>query len=359
MTSQKRHTAMGGGSPGSLGDTGLMDALVQDGYGSSDVFSLTKIPRPEIGEHEVLVRVHAAGLDRGTWHMMVGRPYLLRVIGFGFRRPKNPVPGIDVAGTVAEVGSSVTGFALGQPVYGMSRGSFAEYAAVLETKLAAKPENLTFEQAAVIPISAGTALQALSDSGQVKQGQKVLVLGASGGVGSFAVQLAKAFGAEVPGVCSPGKQDFVRSLGADHVIDYTREDFADGSVHYDLILDIAGNPTLARLRRALAPSGTAVIVGGEGGGDWTGGFGRSLRAPLFSRFVGPRLTMLASKERGSDLERLAEHLRSGTLTPRVDRAYPLAKVPEAMPRLEAGDVCGKIAITPSRSDLAGGSPVRG
>ncbi|MBO0595764.1 NAD(P)-dependent alcohol dehydrogenase [Nesterenkonia sp. E16_7] len=330
-----------------------MQAMVQTGYGSTEVFELAEIERPRIGEHEVLVRVHAAGLDRGTWHMMVGRPYLLRVIGFGFRRPKNPVPGIDVAGTVAEVGSSVTGFALGQPVYGMSRGSFAEYAAVLETKLAAKPANLTFEQAAVVPISGGTALQALSDSGQVKQGQKVLVLGASGGVGSFAVQIAKACGAEVTGVCSPGKQDFVRSLGADHVIDYTREDFADGSDHYDLILDIAGNPPLARLRHALTPTGTAVIVGGEGGGDWTGGFGRSLRAPLFSRFLSQRLTMLASKERGSDLERLAEHLKSGTVTPRVDRTFPLAKVPEAMRRLEAGDVCGKIAITLPGSDLPG------
>ncbi|MGJ9404800.1 NAD(P)-dependent alcohol dehydrogenase [Nesterenkonia aurantiaca] len=345
MTSQ-RHHATTSGEPNASHRAGvLMQAMVQKGYGSTEVFDLAEIERPRIAEDEVLVRVRAAGLDRGTWHMMAGRPYLLRVIGFGFRRPKNPVPGIDVAGTVAEVGSAVTRFAVGQPVYGMSRGSFAEYAAVLETKLAEKPANLTFEQAAVVPISAGTALQALSDSGRVEQGQRVLVLGASGGVGSFAVQLAKAFGAEVTGVCSPGKQDFVRSLGADHVIDYTREDFADGSNHYDLILDIAGNPPLARLRRALAPNGTAVIVGGEEGGDWTGGFGRSLRAPLLARFVRQRLTMLASKERGSDLERLAEHFKSGTVTPRVDRTFPLAQVPEAMRHLEAGDVRGKIVIT--------------
>lgn len=359
MTSQRHHAARSGALHGSHREEALMQAMVQTGYGSTDVFTLAEIERPRIAEDEVLVRVHAAGLDRGTWHMMTGRPYLLQVIGFGFRRPKNPIPGIDVAGTVAEVGSSVTRFAIGQPVYGMSRGSFAEYAAVPESKLAAKPANLSFEQAAVVPISAGTALQALSDSGRVEQGQKVLVLGASGGVGSFAVQLAKAFGAEVTGVASPGKQDFVRSLDADHVLDYTREDFADGSEHYDLILDIAGNPSLARLRRVLAPAGTAVIVGGEGGGDWTGGFGRSLRAPLLSPFVSQRLTMLASKERGSDLERLAEHLTSGAVTPRVDRSFPLERVPEAMRRLEAGGVCGKIAITPPRSDLGGESPASG
>lgn len=322
-----------------------MQAIVQAGYGSSSVFGLARIPRPVIAENEMLVQVRAAGLDRGTWHMMVGRPYLLRVIGFGFRGPKNLVPGIDVAGTVAEVGSAVTRFAVGEPVYGMSRGSFAEYAAVSETKLAQKPGNLSFEQAAVVPISAGTALQALRDVGELQAGQKVLILGASGGVGSFAVQLAKELGAEVTGVCSTDKQDFVRSLGADHVMDYTREDFADGSSHYDLILDIAGNPTLARLRRALTPKGTAVIVGGEGGGDFTGGFGRNLRAPLLSRFVSQRLSMLAAKERGSDLDRLAGYLQSGRIVPSLERTFSLGKVPEAMRHLEAGEVRGKVAIT--------------
>ncbi|MCH8563144.1 NAD(P)-dependent alcohol dehydrogenase [Nesterenkonia sp. YGD6] len=350
MSSQKDHATTGGAPHGSHREEVLMQAIVQNGYGSTNVFNLAKIPRPKIAENEVLVRVRAAGLDRGTWHMMAGRPYLLRVIGFGFRRPKNSVPGIDVAGTVAEVGSAVTKFAVGEPVYGMSRGSFAEYAPVLEAKLADKPANLTFEQAAVVPISAGTALQALCDSGHVEQGQKVLVLGASGGVGSFAVQLAKALGAEVTGVCSPGKQGFVRSLGADHVIDYTRDDFADGSHRYDLILDIGGNPTLARLRRALAPTGTAVVVGGEEGGDWTGGLGRSLRAPLLSRFVSQRLTMLASKERGSDLERLSGHFQSGTVTPSLDRTFSLAEVPEAIRYLAAGDVRGKVAITVSTAE---------
>ena len=327
-----------------------MQAVVQDAYGTVDVFTYTRTSRPEIADNEVLVRVHAAGLDRGTWHMMTGKPYLLRVIGFGFRRPKNPVPGIDVAGTVVAVGSDVTRFAIGDEVYGMSRGSFAEYAAVLEDKLAIKPANLTFEQAAVVPISAGTALQAVVDAGHLEAGQKVLVLGASGGVGSYAVQLAKALGAEVTGVSSTAKLDLVRSLGADHLLDYTRDDFADGGHQFDLILDIGGNPTLSRLRRALTPTGTLVIVGGENGGNWTGGFDRSLRAPLLSFFVRQRLAMLASKERASDLERLAEHLEAGTVRPAVDRTYPLDQLQAAMRHLIDGNVRGKVAITVSTEE---------
>ena len=326
-------------------DDATMQAIVQEAYGSIDVLQYARTTRPVIADNEVLVKVQAAGLDRGTWHMMAGRPYLLRVIGFGFSKPKNPVPGIDVAGTVAAIGSSVSRFAVGDEVYGMSRGSFAEYAAVLEDKLALKPANITFEQAAVVPISAGTAIQAVVDSGRLEAGQKVLVLGASGGVGSYAVQLAKAIGAEVTGVSSTAKLDLVRSLGADHALDYTQDDFADGTRHYDLILDIGGLPTLSRLRRALTPTGTAVIVGGEDGGNWTGGFGRSLRAPLVSMFVRRRLTMLASKERASDLERLAEFLEAGTVTPSVDRTYSLDQVPDAMRHLEDGHVRGKVAIT--------------
>lgn len=321
-----------------------MQAIVQDGYGPVDVLRRGRIARPEIAENEVLVRVHAAGMDRGTWHMMTGRPYLMRVMGFGFRAPKNPVPGFDVAGTVAAVGSTVSRFAVGDEVYGMARGSFAEYAAALEDKLGHKPANLSFEQAAVVPISAGTALQALHDAGRAERGQKVLILGASGGVGTYAVQLAKALGAEVTGVSSTAKTDLVRSLGADHVLDYTQDDFADGTRHYDLILDIGGNPPLSRLRRALTPTGTAVIVGGEEGGRWTGGFGRSLRAPLVSLFVHQRLTMLASKERASDLERLTPLIESRQVTPSIDRTYTLDEVPDAMRHLEAGDVRGKIAI---------------
>jgi len=338
-------TAMDADPSGPAPEEATMQAIVQDTYGPAEVLRMARIEPPEIAEHEVRVRVHAAGLDRGTWHIMAGRPYLLRVLGFGFRRPKNRVPGIDVAGTVVAVGAAVTRFSVGDEVFGMSRGSFAEYAAVREDKLAHKPENLTFEQAAVVPISAGTALQALRDIGNVETGQKVLVLGASGGVGTYAVQLAKAFGAEVTGVASTAKLDLVRALGADQVIDYTRDDFADGTHRYDLILDIGGNPRLARLRRALTPTGTAVIVGGEEGGKWTGGFGRSLRAPLLSLFVRQRLAMLASRERASDLERLTPLIEAGKVTPSIDRSYPLDQVPEAMRHLEAGHARGKVAIT--------------
>jgi NADPH:quinone reductase-like Zn-dependent oxidoreductase len=325
--------------------TNTMRAIVQDRYGSADVLRIAEVGRPEIADGEVLVRVQAAGLDRGTWHVMTGQPYLMRILGFGFRRPKNRVPGLDVAGTVEAVGSAVTRFSPGDEVFGISRGSFAEYAAVLEDKLARKPANLTFEQAAVVPISAGTALQALTDAGNVDPGQHVLIIGASGGVGSYAVQLAKAFGAEVTGVCSTPKLDLVRALGADHLIDYTQQDFADGAATYDLILDIGGNSPLSRLRGALTPSGTLVIVGGEEGGKWTGGFGRSLRAPLLSPFVGQRLTMLASKERASDQERLTPLIEAGKVTPNIDSTFPLDRVPEAMRHLETGKVRGKIAIT--------------
>ena len=322
-----------------------MRAVVQEGYGGVDVWRLDRVPRPVMADNEVLIQVRAAGLDRGTWHMMSGRPYLMRVIGFGFRGPKNPVPGLDVSGTVVTVGPAVTRFSPGDEVFGVAKGSFAEYAAALESKLALKPSSLTFEQAAVVPISAMTALQGLTDVGKIEAGQQVLVIGASGGVGSYAVQLAKAFGAQVTGVASTAKLDLVRSLGADHVIDYTREDFADGTRHYDLVLDIGGNPKLSRLRRALTPTGAAVIVGGEGGGKVTGGFGRTLRAPLVSLFVRQRLAMLVNKERGSDLERLAPLLESGAVVPSIDRSYPLEQVTDAMDHLVAGRVRGKVAIT--------------
>src|SRR5436309_5936401 len=234
-----------------------MRAIVQAAYGEVDVLRLEDIDRPDIAANEVLVKVRAAGMDRGTWHSMTGQPYLMRVMGFGFRRPKNRVAGLDVAGTVVAVGSDVTRFQVGDEVFGISRGSFAEYAPVREDKLARKPAGLSFEQAAVVPISGGTAIQGLR-AGRIEVGQKVLIIGSSGGVGTYAVQLAKALGAEVTGVCSTAKVDLVRSIGADHVIDYTKENFADGVKHYDLILDIGGNSPLSRLRRALAPKGTLV-----------------------------------------------------------------------------------------------------
>ena len=325
--------------------TATMRAIVQDAYGDEGVLRNERVARPEIAENEVLVRVHAAGLDRGTWHLMTGKPYVMRVAGMGFRGPKDGVPGRDLAGTVEAVGSAVTRFAVGDKVYGVGRGSFAEYAVAKQDKLARKPASLSFEQAAVVPISAGTALQALTDHGRIEAGQHVLVIGASGGVGSYAVQLAKALGAEVTGVASTATLDLVRSLGADRVLDYTKDDYADGTAHYDLVLDIAGNPKLSRLRRALTPNGTAVLVGGEDGGNLTGGMNRSLRALVLSTFVGQRFAWFVAEERASDLERLAGFIEAGTVTPSIDRTYPLDRVPDAMRHLAAGQVRGKVAIT--------------
>lgn len=320
-----------------------MRAIVQDRYGNADALRHERVARPPVGDLEVLVQVHAAGLDRGTWHLMTGKPYLMR-LALGFRGPKNPVPGRDVAGVVHAVGYGVTRFAVGDEVYGVAPGSFAEYAVAREDKLARKPGGLTFEQAAVVPISAGTALQALTDHGRVEAGQRVLVIGGSGGVGSFAVQLAKALGAEVTAVASAAKLDLVRALGADHALDYSREDWADGTHRYDLILDIAGNPGLFRLRRALTPRGTAVLVGGEDGGNLTGGMNRSLRALMLTPLVRQRYAWFIAKERASDLERLAPFLEVGTVTPSIDRTYPLDRAPDAMRHLEAGQVRGKVAI---------------
>jgi NADPH:quinone reductase-like Zn-dependent oxidoreductase len=324
-------------------DTTTMQAMVQDTYGSADELRLARVPRPVVGDREVLIRVHAAGLDRGTWHLMTGKPYVMRLF-MGLRGPRNPVIGIDVAGTVVAVGAAVTRFSAGDEVFGIARGSFAEYAAAREDKLALKPSSLTWEQAAVVPVSALTALQALTDVGRVEKGQRVLVIGASGGVGTYAVQLAKAFGAEVTGVGSTAKLDLVRSLGADHVLDYTREDFADGTRRYDLILAIGGNPSLSRLRRALTRTGTAVIVGGEDGGQLMG-MGRQFKALVLNPFLRQRLTMAMCSENAADLERLTEVIEAGHVRPSIDRTYALAQAPEAMRHLDAGQVRGKVAIT--------------
>ena len=245
-----------------------MKAIVRETYGSPDVLKHRDIDIPEIEDDEVLIRVHAAGVDRGVWHLMTGLPYPIRLAGYGLRAPKNPVIGSDVSGVVEAVGKDVSRFQPGDEVFGIGKGTFAEYACALQDKLAPRPANLTFEQAAVVAISGLPALQALRDHGRVEPGQEVLVIGASGGVGTYAVQIAKAFGARVTGVCSTQKVGMVRSIGADHVIDYTREDFAEGDQRYDLILDIGGNSSLARLRRALSPDGTLVITGGEGKGRW-------------------------------------------------------------------------------------------
>ncbi len=320
-----------------------MKAMLQEVYGPPDALHLGEADEPVAGSSEVIVRVRAAGVDRGTAHLMRGEPYLLRILGFGFRGPKNPVPGRDVAGTVVQVGSEVAEFAVGDEVFGIANGSFAEYAVARADKLVHKPAGLTFEQAAVVPISATTAMQGLRDVGKVQAGQRVLIIGASGGVGTYAVQLAKALGAEVTGVCSTSKVDLVRSLGADEVIDYTREDFAEDGSRFDLILDIGGNTRISRLRHALAPKGTVVIVGGEGG-KWTG-VGRQLRAGAVSPFVRQRLTMFVNKERHEELDAVRQLIESGHVTPIVDRTYPLAEVPDAMRHLESGQARGKIAIT--------------
>jgi NADPH:quinone reductase-like Zn-dependent oxidoreductase len=326
-------------------DPATMQAIMQNRYGTvpEDVMRLDQVARPGIGDDEVLIQVRAAAVDRGTWHVMAGQPYLMRLLGFGFRGPRNRVPGLDVAGTVVAVGPAVTRFAVGDEVFGIARGSFAEYAAAREGTLARKPAALNFEQAAAVAVSGLTALQGLRDAGRIKPGQKVLVIGASGGVGSYAVQLAKYFGAEVTGVCGTAKADLVRSIGADHVIDYTRADFADGQRHYDLILDIGGNSRLSRLRRALAPRGTLVIVGGEGA-QWTG-VGRQLRALALSALIRQRLTMFVSRHRQADLDTLRLLTEGGQIVPVVDRTYPLAEAPLAIRRLSAGQARGKIVIT--------------
>ncbi|GAB3765034.1 NADPH:quinone reductase-like Zn-dependent oxidoreductase [Nocardioides ginsengisegetis] len=323
-----------------------MRAVLQDRYGTSEVLRIGRAPRPAVGDHDVLVEVRAAGLDRGTEHLLTGKPYAAR-LAFGLRRPRNPVPGRDVAGTVVEVGAAVTRFAVGDEVYGVAPGSFAEYAVASESRLARKPANLSFTEAAVVPVSAATALRALVDVGRVRAGQSVLVVGASGGVGTYAVQLAKAFGAEVTGVCSTAKADLVTSLGADHVLDYSRDDFADGSRRYDLVLDIAGNPSLTRLRRALTPRGTAVFVGGEDAGAVLG-MGRQMRGVLLSAVLRQRLALLVTAERGSDYERLTELIEAGRVVPSIDRTYPLEDAPLALRHLEEGRVRGKVAITVDR-----------
>ena len=322
-----------------------MKAIVQDRYGGLETLEYKDIDRPAPKDDEVLVRVRAAGLDRGVWHLMAGLPYLIRFIGFGVRRPKVRVRGMDVAGTVEAVGGDVTRFQPGDEVFGWADGSYAEYVSVPAGNLALKPANLSFEQAAIVPISGFAALQALRDVGQVQAGQRVLVIGAAGGVGSYAVQLAKAFGARVTGVASTRQLELVRSLGADDVVDYTREDVTDGSRHWDLVIDTGGHRPLSRLRQVLTPRGALVIVGSEGRGRWLGGFDRNLRAVALSPFVGQRLGMLSSKTRQDDLQTLRELLEAGKVTPAVSATYPLAEVPEAIRQLVEGHRGGKLVIT--------------
>jgi NADPH:quinone reductase-like Zn-dependent oxidoreductase len=323
-----------------------MKAMTQDRYGSAEVLRLAEVDPPTIRDDQVLVRVRAAGVHPGDWHLMTGTPYLVRAVS-GLRKPKTRVPGMDVAGQVEAVGKDVTRFRPGDEVFGSGEGGFAEYARARESRLAPKPAGITFEQAAVVPTSGVTALQGLRDKAGVRSGQRVLVIGAGGGVGTFAVQIATSYGAEVTGVCSTGKVDLVRSIGAAHVIDYTREDFTQRDDRYDVILDTAGNRPLSQLRRALSPGGTLVLVGGEGGGGrWFGGaLSASLRASLMSLFVRQRLRMFLAMTRAKDLLALKELIEAGKVTPVIDRSYPLDRTPDAIHYLAQWHARGKVVIS--------------
>jgi NADPH:quinone reductase-like Zn-dependent oxidoreductase len=321
-----------------------MQAIVQDRYGTADVLELKEIDRPPVGDDEVLVRVRAAGVHQGDWHLMTGLPYIAR-LGLGLRGPKSRIRGMDLAGTVEAVGKTVTQFQPGDDVFGWCDGTFAEYVRAPQSHFLAKPSRLTFEQAAAVPISGIAALRGLRDSGGIQAGQQVLVIGAAGGVGSFAVQIAKAFGAEVTGVCSTPKVDLVRSIGADHVVDYTREDFTRSPRRYDLILDTAGRRRLRDLRRVMTPAGTLVLVGGEGGDPWLGGFQRHIWAAMLSPFVRHHLRMLYSVERNEDLATLKDLIDAGKVTPVIDRTYSLRDAPDAMRYLAQGHAAGKTVIT--------------
>ena len=320
-----------------------MQAIVHSRYGPPDALELNDIDQPVTTDDAVLVRVHAAAVGKGDWLTVQGLPYVARM-RYGLPNPKHPVPGFDVAGHIEAVGPNVTQLQPGAAVFGWCDGSFAEYASVPQGQLVLKPANLSFEQAAAVPISGFAALQALRDTGGVQPGQQVVIIGASGGVGSFAVQIAKAFGAEVTGVCSTKSLDMVRSIGADHVIDYTQQDFTRTGQRYDLILEMAGNRSLADLRRALTPKGTLVLVGGSGG-RWFMGTGRTLRAVLVSPFVGQRLRSFFSKPKREDLVVLKELLEAGKITPVIDRTFPLSETPEAIRYVGERSTQGKTVIT--------------
>jgi NADPH:quinone reductase-like Zn-dependent oxidoreductase len=323
-----------------------MKAIAQDRYGEADVLEFGDVQEPVVREHDVLIRVRAAGAGPDVWHIMAGKPYMARPM-LGWARPKIRIRGWDVAGTVETVGAAVTQFGPGDEVMGTAeRGSFAEFAVAPADKLVRKPERLSFEQAAAVPVSGTTAIQALRDKGRVQPGQSVLVIGAGGGVGTFTVKIAKAMGATVTGVASTSKLDLLRSIGADDVIDYTREDFTDGSRTWDVIVDTAGRRPLRELRRALTPKGRLVVVGGDGGGRWTGGFFRGmLRGPIVSIFIGQSLGGINAKVTKEDLRALSELIEAGSITPVVDRTFDLVAAADAVRYLAEGHAAGKIVVT--------------
>jgi NADPH:quinone reductase-like Zn-dependent oxidoreductase len=321
-----------------------MKAISQTVYGTADVLRFGEVDRPTAGPDDVLVEIRAAGVDAGVWHLMTGLPLLTRAMGSGLRRPRVPVRGREFAGVVVAVGGNVTHVGPGDQVYGTAEGTFAEYASARQNRVARMPSGVTFEQAAALPIWATTALQALRDIGRLRSGQRVVVVGAGEGVGSYMVQIAKALDAEVTGVCGPAKVAYVASIGAHHVIDYTRDDFTDGTRRFDLIIDTAGNRPLAALRRALTPRGSLVIVGGEKGGRWFGGLERNLRAMLLSPFVGQRLRMLLAGENREDLERVTELVETGAARPVVDRTFTLSEAADAIRYAQQGHAKGKVVV---------------
>jgi NADPH:quinone reductase-like Zn-dependent oxidoreductase len=339
------HDSACGPAPVLPDKTQLMKAIVHRCYGSPDVLKLEDIEKPTAVDDQVLVKVHAASVNPLDWHYMRGTPYLVR-LDSGFGKPENPRLGVDFAGTVEAVGKNVKRFKPGDEVFGGKFGAFAEYVSVREDRaLVLKPANLTFEQAASVPIAAITALQGLRDKGQIQPGQKVLINGASGGVGTFAVQIAKSFGAEVTGVCSTRNVAMVRSIGADHVIDYTQEDFTQGGQHYDLILDNVGSHSLLEYRRALNPKGIFVIVGGPSNGQWIGPLSIPIKALMLSPFVSQKFLPFLAELDQKDLTILGDLMQAGKVTPVIDRRYKLSEVPAAIQYLEEGHARGKVVIS--------------
>jgi NADPH:quinone reductase-like Zn-dependent oxidoreductase len=322
-----------------------MKAIVYYKYGSPDVLQLADIDKPVVNDNDILVKVHAASVNPYDWHFMRGTPYILRLMGAGLLKPKAARLGVDMAGVVEEVGSDITQFQAGDEVFGAGNGAFAEYVCTSEKALALKPANVTFEQAAAVPIAAITSLQGLRDKGQIRPGQKVLINGAAGGVGTIAVQIAKSFGAEVTGVCSTKSVDIVRSIGADQVVDYTREDFTQSGQRYDLIFDTVGNRSLSDYRRVLGPKGTLVMVGGASEGNWVGPLLSLFKTLVISRLVSQKLVPFMAKRSKDDLIVMRGLLESGKVTPVIDRTYTLSEVPNAIRYLEEGHARGKVVIT--------------
>ncbi len=322
-----------------------MRAIVQNRFGPPDVLRLADTDLPEVGAYDVLVRVHAAALNPADWHILRGDPLVARLMGVGLTKPKARVAGIDAAGVVEAVGANVRGLRNGDEVLGFFRGAFAEHACAAADRVAPKPASLTFEQAAAVPIAATTALRGIRDVGEVKAGQRVLVNGAGGGVGTYAVQIAAALGAEVTGVCSTRNVELVRSIGAAHVVDYTTEDFTDGRRQYDVILDNVSSLPLARLRGALTPTGTLVLNGGGSPGHVFGPVAGLLRAVVANAFVSQRLRPLPSRQDREELLAVTGLIEDGKLTPVVDRTYPLADTAEGLRHVEQGHARGKAVVT--------------